>query len=83
MGLKSRLPDDVEPGSGRDAQPDRAAPGNDRGIAHYKRKLLEEVDLSELVKLGPSQRRARLESLRGRPAQPRRARCCRAPRAAR
>ena len=63
MGLKSRLPDDVEPGSGRDAQPDRAAPGNDRGIAHYKRKLLEEVDLSELVKLGPSQRRARLESL--------------------
>ena len=33
------------------------------GIAYFKRKLLEEVDLAELVKLGPSQRRARLESL--------------------
>jgi pilus assembly protein CpaF len=35
----------------------------DRGIGYFKRKLLEEVDLAELVKLGPSQRRARLESL--------------------
>ena len=63
MGLKDRFDGDRR---GRDAATTarppaaRAAP---HGIGYFKRKLLEEVDLAELVKLGPSQRRARLESL--------------------
>jgi pilus assembly protein CpaF len=34
-------------------------------ISHYRRKLLEEVDLNELAKLDPQQRRARLERVVG------------------
>jgi pilus assembly protein CpaF len=58
MGLKDRrLGEGAEPSEDGDV----AFP--ERGIGYFKRKLLEEVDLAELVKLGPSQRRARLESL--------------------
>jgi pilus assembly protein CpaF len=69
MGLKDRLNGDAPPPSDErrlggsladDGQADERA---GLGIAFFKRKLLEEVDLSELVKLGPSQRRARLESI--------------------
>jgi pilus assembly protein CpaF len=59
MGLKDRMLGE-SPGDG--AQNGDVAV-SDRGIGYFKRKLLEEVDLAELVKLGPSQRRARLESL--------------------
>jgi pilus assembly protein CpaF len=59
MGLKDRMLGE-SPGDG--AQNGDVAV-SDRGIGYFKRKLLEEVDLGELVKLGPSQRRARLESL--------------------
>jgi pilus assembly protein CpaF len=59
MGLKDRML--------RESPADGVQNGDvavsDRGIGYFKRKLLEEVDLAELVKLGPSQRRARLESL--------------------
>jgi pilus assembly protein CpaF len=60
MGLKDRMLGDGAAGEGAE---DEQVALPDRGIAYFKRKLLEEVDLSELVKLGPSQRRARLESL--------------------
>src|SRR6266511_2379116 len=58
MGLKDRILG--EPG---EAAQNGDVAVSDRGIGYFKRKLLEEVDLAELVKLGPSQRRARLESL--------------------
>src|SRR3954452_20411657 len=65
MGLKDRFNGDLL--TGADAADEREAAGRDGGasygIGYFKRKLLEEVDLAELVKLGPSQRRARLESL--------------------
>ena len=65
MGLKDRFNGDLL--AGGDAADEREAAGRERGasygIGYFKRKLLEEVDLAELVKLGPSQRRARLESL--------------------
>jgi pilus assembly protein CpaF len=61
MGLKDRITGG-EPGrNGADPEERRADDG--LGVAHFKRKLLEEVDLSDLVGLGPSQRRARLESI--------------------
>jgi pilus assembly protein CpaF len=59
MGLKDRM---LGESTGDGAQNGDVAV-SDRGIGYFKRKLLEEVDLAELVKLGPSQRRARLESL--------------------
>jgi pilus assembly protein CpaF len=59
MGLKDRMLGEA-PG---DAAQNGDVAVSDRGIGYFKRKLLEEVDLAELVKLGPSQRRARLESL--------------------
>jgi len=59
MGLKGRM---LGESDGREAADDDLALP-ERGIGYFKRKLLEEVDLAELVKLGPSQRRARLESL--------------------
>jgi pilus assembly protein CpaF len=59
MGLKDRM---LGESTGDGAQNGGVAV-SDRGIGYFKRKLLEEVDLAELVKLGPSQRRARLESL--------------------
>jgi pilus assembly protein CpaF len=60
MGLKDRIFLDDKGGAPSD---DGEVATPDRGIGYFKRKLLEEVDLAELVKLGPSQRRARLESL--------------------
>src|SRR5215204_6531782 len=60
MGLKDRIGSDpVDDQRGDDDAEEREG----LGIAFFKRKLLDEVDLSELVKLGPSQRRARLESI--------------------
>jgi pilus assembly protein CpaF len=59
MGLKDRMLGE----SPADADQNGDVAVSDRGIGYFKRKLLEEVDLAELVKLGPSQRRARLESL--------------------
>jgi len=64
MGLKDRFNGDLL--AGADAADEREVAGREGasgGIGYFKRKLLEEVDLAELVKLGPSQRRARLESL--------------------
>ena len=58
MGLKDRFNGDLL--AGADAADEREAAtrdGSSYGIAYFKRKLLEEVDLAELVKLGPSQRR--------------------------
>ena len=60
MGLKDRTGFTPDPEDQSD-NGDEAREG--LGIAFFKRKLLDEVDLSELVKLGPSQRRARLESV--------------------
>jgi pilus assembly protein CpaF len=59
MGLKDRMLGE----SPADGAENGDVAVSDRGIGYFKRKLLEEVDLAELVKLGPSQRRARLESL--------------------
>jgi pilus assembly protein CpaF len=61
VGLKDRI---GEEGSGAAGPSENgAAAPVDRGVGYFKRKLLEEVEIAELVKLGPSQRRARLESL--------------------
>jgi pilus assembly protein CpaF len=60
MGLKDRTPDQLSYDDRDDDDVDERA---GLGIAFFKRRLLDEVDLSELVKLGPSQRRARLESI--------------------
>jgi pilus assembly protein CpaF len=61
MGLKDRLNGDHT--RVHERAHDDAEQREGTGIAFFKRKLLDEVDLSELVKLGPSQRRARLESI--------------------
>src|SRR3954463_10952007 len=62
MGLKDRFNGDLV--TGADAGDEGEVPARDGGasygIGSFKRKLLEEVGLAELVKLGPSQRRARL-----------------------
>ena len=55
MGLRDRIVVD-RPGDGR--------PGD--GIGYYRRRLLEEVDLSEFAELSDAQRRARLERVVGR-----------------
>ncbi|MGH2749668.1 MAG: CpaF family protein [Actinomycetota bacterium] len=58
MGLKDRIAaDDLEQGA--------AGPGEKHTVALYRRKLLEEVDLTELATLSNSQRRARLERVVG------------------
>jgi len=65
MSLKDRLAvaqssDDasmVEAPTGRNGSPPRSA------ASDFRRRLLEELDTSELIKLGPSQRRARLETV--------------------
>jgi pilus assembly protein CpaF len=62
MGLKDRTVDEGA-GNSREASENGAVAPADRGVGYFKRKLLEEVEIAELVKLGPSQRRARLESL--------------------
>ncbi|MQA85132.1 MAG: CpaF family protein [Streptosporangiales bacterium] len=55
MGLKDRLDDDRH----ADRRERRA------GVAHWRRRLLDEIDLSELAALDLAQRRARLERVTG------------------
>src|SRR5215212_9488350 len=40
--------------------------GDDGGVSYYRRRLLEEVNLSEFAELSDPQRRARLERVVGR-----------------
>ena len=54
MGLRDRLANTHDPEGGVD------------GIAYYRRRLLEEVNLSEIAELSSAQRRARLERVVGR-----------------
>ena len=54
MGLRDRLANTNDPEGGVD------------GIAYYRKRLLEEVDLSEFATLSAPQRRARLERVVGR-----------------
>jgi pilus assembly protein CpaF len=56
VGLKDRIATNL---------PDTAANGKD-GITYYRRRLLEEVNLSEFAELSEPQRRARLERVVGR-----------------
>jgi pilus assembly protein CpaF len=60
MGLRDRIESARAQGNGVGAALDEAA------IADVRRKLLDEVDLTEFVRLNPTQRRARLERLVGR-----------------
>lgn len=55
MGLRDRLPSDE---AGVDA-------GNGADVGYYKSRLLQDVDLTELATLNPTQRRARLERVVG------------------
>jgi pilus assembly protein CpaF len=55
MGLRDRIAGDRG-----------AGPGRDDGIALYRQRLLDEVDLSEFATLSEPQRRARLERVVGR-----------------
>lgn len=57
MGLKDRLTGQARNGD--------TSLSEDAAIAFYRRKLLEEVDLTELSKLNQTQRRARLERVVG------------------
>jgi pilus assembly protein CpaF len=54
MGLKDRIASD------------RVGESNGDGVTFYRRRLLEEVDLSEFAELSAPQRRARLERVVGR-----------------
>src|SRR5690349_6661982 len=56
MGLKDRINNDARPGGTSNAD----------GVTFYRRRLLEEVDLSEFAELSAPQRRARLERVVGR-----------------
>jgi len=56
MGLKDRINNDARSGSSSNAD----------GVTFYRRRLLEEVDLSEFAELSAPQRRARLERVVGR-----------------
>ena len=59
MGLRDRIAGE-EPGPGR-------SNGDDGdGVSYYRRRLLEEVNLSEIAELSTAQRRARLERVVGR-----------------
>ncbi|MWA00594.1 CpaF family protein [Actinomadura sp. LD22] len=55
MGLKDRLEDERLHGTA----------ANRAGVSHWRRRLLEEVNLDELALLGLAQRRARLEKVTG------------------
>jgi len=55
MGLKDRIASERRDGS-----------ASDDGVTFYRRRLLEEVDLSEFAELSAPQRRARLERVVGR-----------------
>jgi len=54
MGLKDRI------------ALDRDGEANGDGVAYYRRRLLDEIDLSEIAELSEAQRRARLERVVGR-----------------
>jgi pilus assembly protein CpaF len=56
MGLKDRIANDARGGGTSNAD----------GVTFYRRRLLEEVDLSEFAELSAPQRRARLERVVGR-----------------
>ena len=56
MGLKDRIANDPRGGGTSNAD----------GVTFYRRRLLEEVDLSEFAELSAPQRRARLERVVGR-----------------
>ena len=56
MGLRDRIV----------AERARGDDGSDDGVGYYRRRLLEEVDLSEIAILSEEQRRARLERVVGR-----------------
>ena len=58
MGLRDRIAG--EPGAGRS----NGDAGD--GVSYYRRRLLEEVNLSEIAELSSAQRRARLERVVGR-----------------
>jgi pilus assembly protein CpaF len=58
VGLRDRIAEDRTPAGTANGRADSA-------ISIYRRKLLEEVDLNELAKLSPAQRRARLERVVG------------------
>ena len=58
MGLRDRIVAPHEGNGGGDRSSD--------GVSYYRRRLLEEVDLSEFSELTPDQRRARLERVVGR-----------------
>jgi len=59
MGLKDRI-------AGERGSASSDGDGDGDGVAYYRRRLLEEVDLSEIAELSPPQRRARLERVVGR-----------------
>jgi pilus assembly protein CpaF len=59
MGLQERIVIERE-------RAQRAGAPDDDGVAFYRRRLLEEVDLGELAELTDAQRRARLERVIGR-----------------
>ena len=55
MGLKNRVAAVVDEEDG----------GRDGDVTFYRKRLLEEIDLSEMATLAPTQRRARLERVVG------------------
>ena len=60
MGLKDRIAGDREGGGGSSGD------GEGDGVSYYRKRLLEEVNLSEIAELSTAQRRARLERVVGR-----------------
>ena len=58
MGLRDRI--------AGEAAVDRSNDDDGDGVTYYRRRLLEEVDLSEIAELSAPQRRARLERVVGR-----------------
>ena len=59
MGLRDRIA-----GEESIRRPNTDSDGD--GVSYYRRRLLEEVNLSEIAELTPAQRRARLERVVGR-----------------
>ena len=59
MGLRDRIAGEE---AGRRANGD----GDGDGVSYYRKRLLEEVNLSEIAELSAPQRRARLERVVGR-----------------
>ncbi len=59
MGLRDRI-------AGDPSLPRSNGDGDGDGVSYYRRRLLEEVNLSEIAELSSAQRRARLERVVGR-----------------